>query len=158
MPKEKQLRSQISNYIIQIQYRDVVVQSLNHVQLFVTPWTTVCHASLSFTISLSMLRFMSIELVMLSIQLILCYLLLLLPSIFSSFRVFFNELALCIRWAKYGSFSFSVSPSNEYSGLISFRRPPCSPRVSQESIPAPQFEGIDSSALSLLYCPTLIST
>ena len=67
------------------------------------------------------------------------------------------ESVLRIRWPKYWSFSFSIHPSSEYSGLISFRRPPCSPRVSQESIPAPQFEGIDSSALSLLYCPTLIS-
>ena len=97
-----------------------VVQSLNHVQLFVTPWTTVCHASLSFTISLSMLRFMSIESVMFPNHLILCRLLLL-PSIVPSIRVFSNELALHIRWPKYWNFCFSISLSNEYSELISFR-------------------------------------
>ena len=78
-------------------------------------------ASLSFTISQSLLRFMSIESVMLSNHLILCCPLLHLPSIFPSIRVFFNELALCIRWPKYWSFSFTISPSNEHSGLISFR-------------------------------------
>ena len=97
------------------------VQSLSHVQLFVIPWTAVCQAHLSFTISCSLLKFMSIESVMLSNNLILCRPLLLLPSIFSSIGVFSNEAALCIRWPKYWSFSFSISPSNEYSGLISFR-------------------------------------
>ena len=94
----------------------VVVQSLNCVQLFVTP----CQASLSFTISWSSLKFMSIESMVLSNHLILCHPLLL-PSIFPSNRVFSNELALSIRWPNYCSFSFSISPSNEYSGLISFR-------------------------------------
>ena len=94
---------------------------LSHVQLFVTPWTAACQASLSFTISQSLLKLMSIESVMPSHHLILCHPLLLLPSIFPSIRVFPNELVLCSRWPKYHSFSFSISPSNEYSGLISFR-------------------------------------
>ena len=85
-----------------------------------------------------------------------------LPWIISSIRVFSNESALCIRWQKYWSFTFSISPSNEYSGLISFRIDslvwsPCSPKDSQESSPAPQFESISSSTLSLLYGPTLTS-
>ena len=84
----------------------------------VTPWTIACQASLSFVISQSLLKFMSIEFVMLSIYLILCCPLLLLPSVLPSMRVFSNESALCIRWPKY--WSFSISPSNEYSGLISF--------------------------------------
>ena len=96
-------------------------QSLSHVQLFVTPWTSAHQASLSITNSRSLLKFMSLELVMPSNHLILCCPLLLLPSIFPSIRVFSNESALCIRWPKYWSFSFSISPSNEYSGLISFR-------------------------------------
>ena len=98
-----------------------VVQSLSRVQLFVTPWTAACQASLSFTISWSLLRLMSIELVIPSNHLILCHPLLLLLSIFPSIRVFSNELTLYIKWPKYWSFSFSNSPSNEYSGLISFR-------------------------------------
>ena len=92
-----------------------------HIRLFATPWTAARQASLSFTISQSMLRLMSIESVMLSNHLILCHPLLLLPSSFPSIRVFSNELALCISWPKYWSFSFSISPSNEYSGLTSFR-------------------------------------
>ena len=99
----------------------VVIQLLSRVQLFVTPWTAARQASLSFTISQSWLKLMSIESVMPSKHLILCHPLLLLPSIFSSIRVFSNESAVCIRWPKYWSFSFSISPSNEYSGLISFR-------------------------------------
>ena len=99
----------------------VVVQRLSHVLLFVTPWTAAQQASLSFTISWSLLKFTSIESVILSNNhLILCRPLLL-PSIFPSIRVFSTELALCIRWPKYWSFSFSTSPYNEYSGLISFR-------------------------------------
>ena len=86
-----------------------------------TPWTIARQASLSFTISQSLLKFMSIESVIPSNHLILCHPLLLLPSIFSSIRVFSNEPALSIRWPKYWSFSFSISASNEYSGLISFR-------------------------------------
>ena len=99
----------------------LVVQSLSHIQLFRTPWNTACQASLSFTIPQSSLRLMSIELMMPSNHLILCHPLLLLPSIFPSIRVFSNDLVLCIRWPKYCSFSFSINPSNEYSGLISFR-------------------------------------
>ena len=99
----------------------VVVQSLSHVQLFATPWTAARQASLAFTSSLSLLKLMSIESVTPSNHLILCRPLLLLPSIFPSIRVISNESALRIRWLKYWSFSFSISPSNEYSGLISFR-------------------------------------
>ena len=95
-------------------------QSLGRVRLFVTPWTAACQASISFTISQSLLKLMSIELVMPSNHLILCHPLLLLPSIFPSIRVFSNESVLHIRRPKYWSFSFSNSPSNEYSGLISF--------------------------------------
>ena len=97
------------------------VQSLSHVRLFATPWTAAHQASLSITISWSLLKLISIESVMPSNQLILCCPLLLLPSIFPSSRVFSNESVLRIRWPKYWSYSFSISPSNEYSGLISFR-------------------------------------
>ena len=99
----------------------VVVQSLSHVRLFVTPWTAAHQASLSFTISQNLLKLMSIVTVMPSNHLILCHPLLLPPSIFLSIRVFSSESVLCIRWPKYWSFSFSISPSNEYSGQISFR-------------------------------------
>ena len=101
--------------------RFVVVQSRSRARLFLTPWTEACQASLSFTISQSLLKPMSIELVIPSNQLIFCHPLLLLPSVFPSIRVFSNESALCIRWPKYWNFSFSVSPPNEYLGLISFR-------------------------------------
>ena len=97
------------------------VQSLSHVRLFATPWTAACQASLSITSSRSLLGLMSIESMMPSNHLILCHPLLLLPSIFPSIRVFSSESVLCIKWPKYWSFSFSISPSNEYSGLISFR-------------------------------------
>ena len=99
----------------------VVTQLLSCVLLFTTPWTTARQASLSFTVSWSLLKLMSIESVTLCYHLILCRPLLLLPSIFPSIRVFSSESALLIRWPKYWSFSFSVSPSNEHSGLISFR-------------------------------------
>ena len=98
-----------------------VVQSLSHVQLFVTPWTAAHQTSLSITNSRSLLKLMSIESVMPSNHLILCHPLRLLPSILPSIRVFSNESVLCIRWPKYWSFSFNISPSSEYSGLISFR-------------------------------------
>ena len=118
-------------------------------------------ASLFITNSRSSLRFMSIESVMPSNHLILCRPLLLPPSIFPSIRVFSNESVLRIRWPKYWSFSFSISPSNEHSGLISFRVDRldllCSPRDSQESSPAPQFKSINFSVLSFLYSPTLTS-
>ena len=96
-----------------------LVQSLSCVQLFATPWTAARQASQSFTISRILLKLMSVESVMPSNHLVLCHPLLLLPSIFPSIRVFSNELALCIRWPNY--WNFSVSPSNAYSGLISFR-------------------------------------
>ena len=99
----------------------VIVHSLSHVQLFVIPWTAAHQASPSFTISRSLLKLMSMESVMPSNHLILCRPLLLLPSIFPRIKVFSNESALCISWLKYWSFIFSISPSNEYSGLISFR-------------------------------------
>ena len=97
------------------------LQLLSFVQLFATLWTAAHQASLSFTVSQSLIKFMSTESEMLSNHLILCDFLLLLPSIFPSIRVFSNKSALHIRWPKYWSFSFSISPSNEYSGLISFR-------------------------------------
>ena len=97
------------------------MQSLSHVQLFATPWTAACQASLSITNSWSLLKLMSNELVVPSKHLILCHPLLFLPSIFPSIRVFSSESVLLIRWPKYWSFSFTISPSNEYSGLITFR-------------------------------------
>ena len=97
------------------------VQSLSHVWFFVTPWTAACQASLSITNSQSLLKLMSIESVMPSNHLILCRPLLLLPSVFPSIRVFSSESVLHIRWPKYWSFSFSISSSNEHSGLSSFR-------------------------------------
>ena len=99
----------------------IVVQLLSRVRLFVTPWTAAHQASLSITNSWSLLKLMSIESMMLSNHLILCHPLLLPPSIFPSIRVFSIESAHHIRWPKYWSFSFSISPTNEYSGLISFR-------------------------------------
>ena len=136
-----------------------VAQLLSNVQLFATPWTAACQASLSFTISQSFLKLMSIESVMSSNHLILCRPLFLLPSILPSIRLFSNELALCIRWPKYWSFSFSISPSNKYSGLISFRIDWFDLLTVQgtlKSLPAPQFESI-SSLLSLRNGPTLTS-
>ena len=97
------------------------VQLLSHVWLFATPWTTARQASLSITSSRSLLKLMPIESVMPSNHLILCHSLLLPPSIFLSIRVFSNDSALCIKWPKYWSFSFSISPSNEHPGLIAFK-------------------------------------
>ena len=138
----------------------VLVQSLSHVQLFVIPWTTARKASLSITNSQSLCKLMSIESVMPPNHLILCCPLLLLPSIFPSIRVFSNESALRIRWPKYWSFNFRISPSNEYSGLISFRID-CldllAVQDSQESSPTPQFKSINSLVLTFLYSPTLRS-
>ena len=99
----------------------ISVQSLSHVRLFVIPWTAAHQASLSITNSQSLLKLMSIEMVMPSNHVTLCHPLLLLPSVFLSFRVFSSELVLCIKWPKYWSFSFSISLSNEYSRLITFR-------------------------------------
>ena len=137
------------------------VQSLSGVWLFATPWTGARQASLSITNSRSPPKHMFIESVMPSNHLILCRPLLLLPSIFPSIRVFTNESALHIRWPKYWSFSFSISPSYEQSGLISSRMNwfgyHCSARDSQESSPTPQFKSIYSLVLSFLYSPTLTS-
>ena len=102
-------------------YQFSLVQSLSRVQLFVTPWTAASQASMSITNSWSLLKLMSIELVMPSNHLILCHPLLLPPLIIPSIRVFSNESVLQIRWPKYWGFSFSISPSNEYSGLTCFR-------------------------------------
>ena len=134
-----------------------VVQSLSNVQLFVTPWTAALQAFLSFTISRSLLKLLSIESVMPSNHLILCWPLLLLPSIFPSIRVFSNESVLCIRWPKYWSFSFSISPSSEYSRLVSFRIEWFDLLAGQGALKSPpaQFESINSSELSLLYGPRL---
>ena len=136
------------------------VQSLRRVRLFATPWTAAYQASLSITNSRSLLKLMSIESVMPSNHLFLCRPLLLLPSIFASIRVFSNESVLCIRWPKHWSFSFSVSPSNEHSGLISFRidwLDLLSVQGTLKSSPISQFKSINSSVLSLLYGPTLTS-
>ena len=161
------------------------VQSLICVRFLATPWTAACQASLSINNSRSFLRLMFIESVMPSNHLILCRLLLFPPSIFPSIRVFSNESVLHIRWPKYWSSSFSISPSNEYSGVISFRMgwldlltvqgtlmsllhpqarpflplpsPPCHPRDSGESFPTPQFKSINSLVLRFLYSPTLTS-
>ena len=99
----------------------IVVQLLSWVSLFETPWAAACEASLHFTISWNLLKLMFIELVMPFNHLILCLPFLLLPSVFPSIRVFSNESVLLIRWPEYWGFSFSISPSREYSGLISFR-------------------------------------
>ena len=121
-----------------------------------TPWTTAWWASLSFTVSWSLLKLMSIEWVMPSNHLILCHPLLL-PSIFPSIRVFSNESALCIRWPKYSSFSFSISPPSEYSGLISFKIDclDLSVQGTLKSSLAPQFKNINYLVLSRFYGPIL---
>ena len=108
---------------VKVNFNDItsISQLLSYVRLFVIPWTAARQASLSITNSQSLLKLMPIESVIPSVHIILCRPLLLLPSIFPSIRVFSNESVLCIKWPKYWSFSFSVSPSNEYSGLISFR-------------------------------------
>ena len=134
------------------------VQSLSHVWLFATPWTAAHQASLSIANSWSLLKLMSIESVMPSNHLILCCPCLLLPSIFPSIWVFTNESVLHIRWPKYWSFSFSISPSSEHPGLISFRMDWLDllavQETSQESSPKPQFKSINSLVLSFLYSPT----
>ena len=134
-----------------------VVQLLSHVWLC-DPWTAAHQASLSFTVSWSLLKFISTELVILSDHLILCRPILLLPSVFLSIRVFANELALRIKWPEY--WSFSISPSNEYSRLISFRIDWFDFLAVHETLkssPAPQFKSISFLAFSLLYGPTLTS-
>ena len=129
------------------------VHSLSCVQCFASPWTAACQASLSITNSWSLFKLMSIEVVTPYKYFMLGCPLLLLPSIFPSIRIFSSESALHIRWPKYWSFSFSISPSNECSGLISFRMD-CLDLLAvqenfQESSPAPHFKSINSSALSL---------
>ena len=124
-----------------------------------TPWTAARQVSLSITNSQSLPKLMSIESVMPSNHLILCYYHLLLPSIFPSI-IFSNESVLPIRWPKYWSFCFSISPSNEYTGLISFRMDWLDLLAVQgtlKSSPTPQFKSINSSSLSFLYSPTLTS-
>ena len=128
------------------------VQSLSHVRIFAIPWTAARQASLSVTISWSLLKLMSIALVMPSNYLFLCSPLLLLPSIFASIRVFSNESVLHIRWPKYWSFSFSVSPSNEYSGLISFRIDWFDPLAVQGILKSLQY---CSSKASVLWCSAI---
>ena len=128
------------------------VQSLSHVQLFATPWPAAHQASLSIANSQSLLKFMSIELVMPSNHLIVCCPLLL-PSIFPSIRVFSNDSVLRIKWPNYWSFSFSISPSNEYSGFISFRIDWLDLLAVQgtfKSLLQHQFKSISSSVLSFL--------
>ena len=135
-----------------------VVHSLSWVKLFVIPWTKACQAPVSSTFSQSWLTVMSTELVILSNHLILCCPLWLPLSIFPSIRIFSNELALHIRWLKY--WSFSISPSNEYSGLISFRVDWFDPLAVQGTLKSllqlHGWKGIKSSALSLLCGPVLI--
>ena len=134
------------------------VHSLYCVRLFVTPWTAARQASLSITNSQSLSKPMLIESGTPSSHLILCHLLLLLPPILLSIRVFTNESTLHMRWPKYWSFSFSISPSNEHPGLISFRMDWLDLlAVSQESSPTPQFKSIIFSVISFLHSPTLTS-
>ena len=132
----------------------------SYIRLFATPWTAACQASLSITNSRRLLKLMSIESVMPSNHLILCHPLLLPPSIFPNIRVFSSESVLPIRWPKYWSFSFSISPSSEYSGLISLRMDWLDLLAVQgtlKSLLQHQFKSISSSVLSFLYGPTLTS-
>ena len=134
------------------------VQSLSHDWLFVTPWTAACQPSLSITISWSLLKLMSTESVIPSNHLILYCPLLLLPSIFPSFRVFSNESVLPIRWPKYWSFSLNISPSNEYSGLFYFRMDWLDLLAVQGTLKSLlQHHSAKASMLSFLYSPTLTS-
>ena len=160
----------LPHFHVRFQFQNIkskiaVIQSLSQcsVQLLGIPWPMICSTPglpvLHYVLG-SLLKLMSIELVMPSNHLILCHPLYLLLSMFPSIRVFSSELTLCTQWPKYWSFSFSISPSNEYSGLTSFRMDwfelYC-PKDSQESSPAPEFKSINFSALSLLYGPTLTS-
>ena len=149
-------RMSILRWLLWPQY---VVQSRSPVRCFVTPHTAAHQASLYFTISQSLLKLMSIRSVMPPNHLILCHPLFHLPSIF--FSVFSNESVLCIRWLKYWSFSFIISPFNEYSGLISFRIDWLDLFAVQgtlKSLLQQQFKSINSLVLSFLYSPTLTST
>ena len=133
----------------------------SQVRLFATPWTAACQASLFITNSRSLLKLMSIESVMPSNHFILCCPLLLLPSIFPSIRVFSNESVVRISWPKYWNFSFTISPSNEYSGLISFRMDWLDLLAVQGTLKSllqyHRWRSISSSALSFLNSPTLTS-
>ena len=138
----------------------VVVQCVSHVWLFATPWISTCQASLFFTIFQSLLKLKFIESVVPSNYLILCHPLFILPAIFPSIRVFSNELTLRIRWLNYWSFIFSISPSNEYSGLISFRIDWCYLLAVQgtlKSLLQYHIWKVSILPLSLLYGPTLTS-
>ena len=151
----------MSSHYIELYQQLKIVSSVqfSHVLLFVTLWTAARQASLFITNSRSLLKLMSIESMMPSNHLILCHTLLL-PSIFPSIRVFSNESVLHIKWPKYWSFSFSISPSNEYSGLIFFRMDWLDLLAVQgtlKSPPTPQFKSINSLVLSFLYSPTLTS-
>ena len=146
------------NYTFMVQFSSV--QSLSRVWLFATPWIAARQASLSITNSWSSTRFTSIESVMPSSHLILCRPLLLLPPIPPTIRVFSNESTLHIRWPKYWNFSFSISPSKEIPGLISFRMDWLDLLAVQgtlKSSPTPQFKSINSSALSFIRSPTFTS-
>ena len=136
-------------------------QFLSCIWLFATPWTAACRASLLITNSQSLPKVMSIESVMTSNHLILCCSLLFPPSIFPSNRAFLNESVLCIRWTKYWGFSFNISPSNEHSGLISFRMDWLDLLAVQGTLESllktPQFKIINSSVLSFHYSLTLPS-
>ena len=145
----------VTLFIIPKMFSNISFQ-FSHVCLFVTPWTAEHQASLSITNSWSLFKLMSIHSVMPSNHLILCCPHLVLPSIFPSIRVFSNESVLHIRWPKYWSFSFSISSSNGYSGLIQVGCP-CSPRDSQKSLPKLQLKSISSSVLSFLYSPPFTS-
>ena len=145
------MQNKFEKIIVKMHNQFSSVQSLSRVQHFATPWTTARQASLSITNSQSPPKPMSIESVMPSNHLLLCCPLLLLPSVFPSIRVFSNELALRIRWPKDWGFSFSISPSNEYSGLISFWID-CFDLLAVQgtlkSLLNPQFESISSSVLT----------
>ena len=151
----------LTTFILESSVQFSSVQLLNCVRLFATPWTAVRQASLFISNSQSLRKLMSIKLMMLSNHLILCHSLLLLPSIIPSIRVFSKESALHIRWPKYWNFSFSISPSNEYSGLTSFRMDWLDllavHGILKESFPTPQIKSINSSALGFLYSPILTS-
>ena len=144
--------NEVSPHTSQNQFSSV--QSLSRVRLFATPWTAAHQASLSITNSWSLLKLTSTELVMPSNYLILCCPLLLLPSIFPSIKVFSKDSVLRIRWPKYWSFSFSINPSNEYSGLVSFRMDWLDLLAVQGTckslLPTPQFKSINSLVLSFL--------
>ena len=161
--KHRELCSKLCNNLNGKEFEKRIswVQSLSRVQLLATPWIAAHQASLSITNSQSLPKLMSIESVMPSSHLILCSPLLLLPPIPQSIRVFSNDSTLRMRWPKYWSFSFSIHPSNEHPGLISFRMDWLDllavPGTLKKPSPTPQFKSINSLALSFLHSPTLTS-